>query len=270
LIDFEGPPTGATSGLDYLSQGIRFSGSAGVQEVNYGGAISEIITSGDWFSPLEMTFVDPGDSSVDATTDYVAMQNHWGPGGPGGGTDEWTASSYDINGVLIETKTLIGDGWLIFDTGAIHVLVLDDMNSTAFAMDNLTYNPPTTGGGNYCASTPNSTGVAAVISYSGSTSLADNNLTLYAAPVPNKPGIFFFGPNQIEIPFGNGFLCVGGGLTRLNPPVVASGNLATYVVDVVAAGLIVGTTNFQYWGRDPAGGGAFFNTSNGLSITFIP
>jgi hypothetical protein len=54
----------------------------------------------------------------------------------------------------------------------------------------------------------------------------------------------------------------------------AVGNTFTYAVDFTnpppASGQITaGTTwNFSTWFRDPAAGGAFFDLSNGLSVTF--
>ena len=49
--------------------------------------------------------------------------------------------------------------------------------------------------------------------YSGSASYFANDLVLecYGA-VPNQFGIFYYGPNQIQVPFGDGFRCVGAGL----------------------------------------------------------
>jgi len=125
-------------------------------------------------------------------------------------------------------------------------------------------------GVNYCTANPSSTGAPALMSAQGSTSVALNTLELTAEPVPNQPFIFFFGPNQIQVPFGNGFLCAGGGLTRILPPGAASGNRAVRSVDLPTWGIVPGTRNFQCWFRDPAGGGAAFNTSDGLSIVFVP
>jgi len=126
-------------------------------------------------------------------------------------------------------------------------------------------------GDNYCVANPNSTGFPALISASGSASIADNDVTLRSSPVPNQPFIFFFGPNQIQVPFGNGFLCTGGGLTRILPPGLASGQIAIRAVDLPSVGITVaGAKNFQCWYRDPAAGGAFFNTSDGLHVIFVP
>lgn len=129
-------------------------------------------------------------------------------------------------------------------------------------------------GSNYCSSNANSTGSPAVISLTGSDSVALADLRLTSEPVPNQPGIFFYAPSQIEVPFGNGFLCISGGIVRL-PVVVASGNTVSYTLDfgsLPAAGQINpgDTWNFQHWMRDPAGGGTFFNTSNAVSLLFIP
>lgn len=113
-----------------------------------------------------------------------------------------------------------------------------------------------------CQSNPSSAGAGAHISASDN---GDGTYTLSAEPVPNQPGIFFHAPNSIRIPFGNGFLCAGGGLVRLLPPVVGSGGVASRVTDVSG---LSGTRYFQYWFRDPAGGGAFFNTSNAICCDF--
>ena len=117
-------------------------------------------------------------------------------------------------------------------------------------------------GESYCRANPNSTGSPAIIS---SIDNGDGTMTVVAQPVPNQPGIFFHGGNRIELPFGNGFLCTGGGLVRLNPPVVASGNFAQRVVDITT---LDGERGFQYWFRDPAGGGAAFNTSDAVNYDF--
>ena len=97
---------------------------------------------------------------------------------------------------------------------------------------------------------------------------------LAAAPVPNQPGLFFHAMNQIQLPFGNGFLCASGGTVR-GEVLNASGNVATYTYDNSDAkhrlGAYIGSTrHFQYWFRDSMGGGALFNTSNAISITVFP
>lgn len=133
--------------------------------------------------------------------------------------------------------------------------------------------PPT----NYCTTSPNSVGPGATITFGGSHSIAANDLTLdvWGATL-TKPGLFFYGPDQVALPFGDGTRCVGGSLVRL--PVVFTDlfGFASYAVDFTdgsspASSIVVGDTfNFQFWYRDPQGTNATFNTSDGLTITFAP
>jgi hypothetical protein len=126
-------------------------------------------------------------------------------------------------------------------------------------------------GTSYCASTPNSTGGAAEIAALGSASLADDHFVLRAAPVPDQPFLFFVGPDAAQLPFGNGTLCVGGGLQRLLPPGLPTGDVALRCVDLAAAGITTpGTHRFQCWFRDPVAGGAGFDLSDGLEVVFVP
>jgi len=134
---------------------------------------------------------------------------------------------------------------------------------------------------NYCTSAPNSAGSGSVIGTTGTFSISDNNFSLTeTGGIPSQFGLFFYGPNQISFPFGDGFRCVGGGIWRLSPAVTTDGS-GNYQrpVDFTAppadsgGGQITGgsTWNFQFWYRDPAGpGGSGFNTSNGVSVTFCP
>jgi len=123
-------------------------------------------------------------------------------------------------------------------------------------------------GENVCFSTANSTGAPASMSAFGSDrARPGDGLTLTGEPVPDQTGLFFFGPTERQVPFGQGYLCVGGGVTRVLPPVRASGH--TVSVAVLGSGFVPGeTTYFQYWFRDPAAGGAAFNTSDALRVTF--
>ena len=123
-------------------------------------------------------------------------------------------------------------------------------------------------GTNYCVANPNSTGCPARISLGGSGSLA-SPIDLLAAPVPNQVGVFFYGLNQVDLPFGNGRLCTAGSLVRLGF-VTANGGAATMTLDLSTHGLVPGDVrNFQYWYVDSVGGGAGFNTSDAHSVTFV-
>jgi len=154
-----------------------------------------------------------------------------------------------------------------FDDGAVAAYVIE-------------YDTGTTIGDNYCLSVVNSSGGAAEISGTGSASVAANDLSLSAEPVPaTQNGIFFYGPDQVQQPFGNGFLCIGPGATgiaRLDVVNAGPGGVLAHDLDITmpstqATQITVGSTwNFAAWFRDPAAGGAFFNLSNGLEVTFLP
>ena len=127
----------------------------------------------------------------------------------------------------------------------------------------------------YCGTSPNSVGAGALLSADGSSSLAAANLVLgVEGAVPGVWGRFFFGPDEALLPFGEGSLCVGGGLTRFAPVPVDSGGAALQPVDPnlppAAGAFAVGEQwRFQFAYRDP-GGSAGFNASNGLAVTWLP
>ena len=128
---------------------------------------------------------------------------------------------------------------------------------------------------NYCIGAPNSVGPGSVLFPEGTPSVSLNDFDIRATGCPpGQFGIFFFGPDPIQIPFGNGFRCVGGGIVRFLPPIlVGAAGEALLDLDVTAppaSGAIVAGSlwNFQFWYRDPAAGGAAFNLSDGLSVRF--
>ncbi|MFT7670306.1 MAG: glucose/arabinose dehydrogenase [Planctomycetota bacterium] len=130
---------------------------------------------------------------------------------------------------------------------------------------------------NYCTATANSIGRIGAISSSGSTSVSANDFVLTVTGVlPNKFGLYFYGAIQVQVPFGEGFRCVGGGIWRLNPAIVADGaGNNQRPVDIqnppqAGAQITVGSTwNFQYWYRDSMANG-LFNLSDGLEAQFCP
>jgi hypothetical protein len=125
-------------------------------------------------------------------------------------------------------------------------------------------------GTNYCSST------GAVISASGSDSVADNNLTLRADNLPAMVnGIFFYGDLQNSVPLGNGTLCVSGtnGIFRFSP--VQNSGLAGQAVRAVdlnnpplpAGQVTAGSTwNYQFWFRENGSS----NLTDAVSIIFTP
>jgi hypothetical protein len=131
----------------------------------------------------------------------------------------------------------------------------------------------------YCVTSPNSVGPGALIGSVGLPSVSVNNFVLSASSgPPGQPGIFYYGSGQVQLPFGNGFRCVGGSVSRLPSVTIANNGRAFYQLDFTQPPANGGpgeitpgsTWNFQFWYRDPQGGGHGFNLSDGLEVTFCP
>jgi len=135
-------------------------------------------------------------------------------------------------------------------------------------------------GANHCLAAANSNGTAARIGSNGLTSLSHNCFVLTVEEaMPTQFGLFFYSANQQQVFWGEGMLCVGPGLQRIFPIVLTdSYGGAALQLDFTMPSFISGpfaidpfsTWNFQYWYRDPLGGPAGFNSSNGLEVTFCP
>jgi hypothetical protein len=130
---------------------------------------------------------------------------------------------------------------------------------------------------NYCSALPNSSGKSASISHQGTRVVSLNNFVLAAEDLPTfQLGLFLMGPSQASTPFGNGTLCVGGGILRLLPAVGTGPGVCALALDFTDPGSNASqidpgeTWSFQFWFRDVAAGGAAFNLSDGLSATFYP
>jgi hypothetical protein len=130
--------------------------------------------------------------------------------------------------------------------------------------------------GHYCVGAPNSVGPGARMAWGGSLAVSEQDLTLVVSGCPpSAPGLFLQSQSQTQVPFGNGFLCVGAPFFRLLPitTVGASGS-ALRVLDfddpsIPAAQILAGSTwKFQFWYRDAAV--AQSNLSDALSLTFVP
>ena len=125
---------------------------------------------------------------------------------------------------------------------------------------------------NYCVTSPNSAGAGAVMRASGTSSLSNNDLTLRCVGCPRGVnGFFLYGSQRAHQALGNGFLCVGGQLRRL--PVIQTNQTgaATWSFDAAGspANITVGSKwDFQFYFRDVPGGGALFDLSDGLEVTF--
>ena len=115
-----------------------------------------------------------------------------------------------------------------------------------------------------------------VLSAVGSASMVANNTYLVATSIENNFGIFFGADNQVNggngNPLNDGLRCAGGGLVRLIPPTMASGNQATtpLPVQTLDTGAASGVTRrYQYWFRTPSGPcGQMANLTNGFEIVW--
>jgi hypothetical protein len=129
----------------------------------------------------------------------------------------------------------------------------------------------------YCLTSLNSVGPGALMGWSGTTGLAASDLVLHVSGAPPaQVGLFIAGDGSAQVPFGDGWRCVGGGVERLLPPLVtAADGTGSFPVEFGAPPLATkytaGETGyFQFWYRDPAAGGAGFNLSNALQALLCP
>ncbi len=182
-----------------------------------------------------------------------------------------------------QTGTIAGTGgsvdgismgdWMPNVGDSIEVRILPSAGSAPEATlenDNLVLNVL---GEHYCTAELNSSGLAAIIQPGGSSSVSAGDFTLSASRIPrDQPGLFFFGNNAIEVPFGNGVRCVGGQVHRLPAAQSDVGLMQASVFGAPTAGVLTpgSTWNFQAWYRDPVAGGSGFNLSNGYRVTFTP
>jgi hypothetical protein len=161
-----------------------------------------------------------------------------------------------------------GHRYVAFAGGQLHSLAIREGDFTCGSAEN------------YCASSPNSTGHVARIGAWGSLAVADANTHLWtSACPPGSLGIFFYGADSVQIPFGNGTLCISPfypGLFRLDPAVAidAAGHAeleldfaALHPAGQIAAG---SSWNFQFWFRDPFAGGAGTNLTDAQRVSFCP
>jgi len=181
-----------------------------------------------------------------------------------------------------QIKSIIETQWLTLDdddanlaNGTPHYTQIDAAFRTqGFPGVDITCPTPAT----FCTSAPNSSDPnGAQIAYLGSTDVSLNDFTITASSLPqNKTGLFFYGQNQTaQVPFGNGFRCIGNPIFRL--PATTSNVFGDIQWELDMHALPSGgqiaygqTWNFQCWYRDPAAGGANYNSSNGLSVYFCP
>lgn len=129
----------------------------------------------------------------------------------------------------------------------------------------------------YCIGGVNSTGGRARMAHSGTGSVSANDLVLSVSGAPaGQFGLFAYASGHAFTPLGEGFLCLGGDLHRLNPVIAtdAQGAVA-FAVDLTAPPTSSGPGaispgeqwRFQFWFRDAP---QTSNLSDGLLVPFCP
>ena len=127
----------------------------------------------------------------------------------------------------------------------------------------------------YCNSNANSTGDVGQLYATGSASVASNNLHLVAHDLPKaRFGVFLLGDGQVNTPFGNGVLCVGGQASSFPIQTIGSNRMAELSVDSMnlptgsPALTVGGSANFQFLFRDTQAGPGQMNSTGGLQVLF--
>ncbi len=133
--------------------------------------------------------------------------------------------------------------------------------------------------GRGCANSVNAAG--ALLSASGTASIASDSFVLTGSGMPNSSALYFQGTTQqaggAGVVFGDGLRCVGGSIIRLGTKSNTSGASSYPVVgdaSVSVRGLCAAgdVRRYQVWYRNAAAfcTSATFNLSNGLEATWLP
>jgi hypothetical protein len=225
--------------------------------------------------------VSPIDGSSSTATTYLGNEVLFvTPMQPIGSTldVQWSLDGVDIPGATgttldLSTLNLTACNQNVSVTVTDNTAWVRDENLRAqYMTDSRTFGLLVGNGGweNYCTATPNSTGNPALMGAFGSNIPDDDDFNIFAGPIPaGGLGIFFVGENATQSPFGNGFLCVQPPVVRLG---VAQASPIGFADKVIHPGNLgfepFDQSRFQYWYRNPAGGGAQFNLSDGLLVSW--
>ncbi|MAE45721.1 MAG: hypothetical protein CMJ86_02405 [Planctomycetes bacterium] len=229
-----------------------------------------------WYS--NTTGASPGADSM-----TIEISNN---GGGSWSTVEVVGPSADSSGGWIQHSFLVSS--IVTPTANVQLrFMASDLGSGSIveaAIDDLSITDESCsdcGISNFCAAGSNSTGTFAKMGWNGTSSILSNDLELTCFDLPTgENGLFIQSPDTDTILIGNGLLCLGNSTLGffIRHGVVNSGpaGAVTYALDNTAppipqAQVAAGETwYFQFWFRDNAAGGAGFNFSDGLSVTFCP
>lgn len=227
----------------------------------------------------------------------------------GDGVPDFVVGSFEDNNgqILVEFGSMaVFSGasgemlWKQFGPGAVtgfgrEVAALADLDGDGFAefaAGDWSWDSPDTSAGHvivykggparanrFCPAAANSTGTAARMELLGPISVGNDRLTLSAQDLPpGQFGLFVYGPQAAQTPFGDGTLCVSGALFRVGLPQLADGagrldHPLAFGAPPANAGpgtIQPGATWFlQCWYRDPTGpGGTGVNLSDAFEVLF--
>ena len=131
-------------------------------------------------------------------------------------------------------------------------------------------------GESFCEALPNASGQTARIFLQGSPRLAAGGFRLAVhGAVPGASGLFVYGSQETQLPFANGYRCLGRMTHRLGAPLVTDGDGAaerSAPLPSTGPGAIQpgSTWSFQFWYADPLPAGNGINTSDGVRVRFCP
>jgi hypothetical protein len=124
----------------------------------------------------------------------------------------------------------------------------------------------------------NSSGEGAVLSATGSILVSDDELRFHGSGLPKTTvALLIEGSGQAAggqgLPFGDGLLCVGGTVVRIQGKLTSPTGTIEYGPGLASLGGWDGgeTWNFQVWYRDvPGVCGVGYNLSNAYQVSFLP
>jgi len=230
--------------------------------------------------------VDPIDDSSPTNTTYDGSETLFvTPLAPGGTplSVQWSLDGTALTGATGLTLSLAS---LNLSQGlhTVSVTVVDDTAwvrdeaaRAALMTDTRSFPVDVNQTSNYCLTAPNSAfSQGGTIDSSGGTSVSENNFRLLAYTcVPSQFGVFYYGTTAIQIPFGDGYRCVGGSTFRFPPQLVGGLGDTWLAPDLTnppqpSGQVTVGSTwRYQFWYRDPNGASGF-NLTDALAATFTP
>lgn len=303
LVDLNGAATGVTMEIATGPLGYNGLGAYNWNNPNTTGddqaLLDDIIDVGGGFSSvnsgLQVTVKGLAAGTYDIYTYAFGPDNYLpGNGGfawqtlvtvPGATTGQQTCGVLDWGGAYVETETYVRHTVTVAAGSDLDVLLEADIVSLGFgAFNGMQIVEAAVDGTAYCfgdgtgAFCPcaafggagggclNTAGTGAVLAGSGAATVSADTLVLtVTGGVPNKPGLFFQGNNQIATPIGDGIICATGSVVRYDVQFFdGTGTVSNTGFGVNATP--GSTKNYQFWYRDTGntcGGG--FNFSNGWS-----